>query len=416
MEGNMRRVVITGMGTINPLGLNVNEFWENIKAGKCGIGEITHFDTTEYKTKLAAEVKGFTASDFIDAKDAKRMSRFSQFAVAAAKEAYADSRLGESDVDPERVGTYISTGVGGISDTENEIGVMFEKGPRRVNSLFIPMMIGNMASGNVAIALNAQGPCLDIVTACASSNNAMGEAFYAIRDNRADVIIAGGTESSIGKLSIAGFMNLRALSDSTDPARGSIPFDKERNGFVMGEGAGVLILEELEHAQKRGATIYGELAGYGTTCDAFHITAPSDDGAQGARAMKMALDVAGIEPAEVSYINAHGTSTPLNDKTETRAVKSVFGEAAYKIPMSSSKSMFGHLLGAAGAVEGIVCIKSINDRFVPATINYKEADPDCDLDIVPNVGRPDQELQYVLSNSLGFGGHNASVLFKKWEK
>lgn len=278
------------------------------------------------------------------------------------------------------------------------------------------MMIGNMAAGNVAIALHAQGPCLDVVSACASSNNAMGEAFYAIRDDRADIIIAGGTESSIGQLSIAGFMNLRALSNSNDPARGSIPFDKERDGFVMGEGAGILILEEMDHALARGARIYGEIAGYGTTCDAFHITAPSDDGAQGARAMKMALDVAGIRPEEVSYINAHGTSTPLNDKTETKAVKAIFGEAAYKIPMSSSKSMFGHLLGAAGAVEGIVCIKSILDSFVPPTIGYKEADPDCDLDVVPNVGRPDQELNYVLSNSLGFGGHNASVLFKKWVK
>lgn len=412
----MRRVVITGLGTINPLGLNVNEFWDNVKAGKCGIGEITCFDTTEYKTKLAAEVKGFVPSEYIDAKEAKRMSRFSQFAVAAAKEAYKDSGLAESGVDAERVGTYVSTGVGGMSDTESEIEVMLNKGPRRVNSLYIPMMIGNMASGNVAIALGAKGPCLDIVTACASSNNAMGEAFYAIRDNRVDVVIAGGTESSIGRLGIAGFMNLRALSESSNPMRGSIPFDKERDGFVMGEGAGVLILEEMEHALKRGAKIYGELVGYGTTCDAFHITAPSDDGAQGARAMKMALDVAGIKPEDVSYINAHGTSTPLNDKTETKAVKTIFGEAAYRIPMSSSKSMFGHLLGAAGAVEGIVCIKSITDRFVPATINHVEDDPDCDLDIVPNVGRPDQDLTYVLSNSLGFGGHNASVLFKKWEK
>lgn len=411
----MRRVVVTGMGTINPIGLSVDEFWKNVKVGKCGIDYISNFDTTEFKTKIAAEVRGFVPEDYIDAKEAKRMSRFSQFAVAAAKEAYADSGLKGSE-DPERMGVYVSTGVGGISDTEVEIENLITKGPRRVNSLFIPMMIGNMAAGNVAIALHAQGPCLDVVSACASSNNAMGEAFYAIRDDRADIIIAGGTESSIGQLSIAGFMNLRALSNSNDPARGSIPFDKERDGFVMGEGAGILILEEMEHALARGARIYGEVAGYGTTCDAYHITAPSDDGAQGARAMKMALDVAGIKPEEVSYINAHGTSTPLNDKTETKAVKTIFGESAYKIPMSSSKSMFGHLLGAAGAVEGIVCIKSILDRFVPPTIGYKEADPDCDLDVVPNVGRPDQDLTYVLSNSLGFGGHNASVLFKKWVK
>jgi len=412
----MRRVVVTGMGTINPLGLGVDEFWDNVKIGKCGISEITNFDTTEYKTKIAAEVKNFIASDYIDAKDAKRMSRFSQFAVAAAKEAYTDSGLANSDLDHERMGVYVSTGVGGISDCEVEIENLLNKGPRRVNSLFIPMMIGNMASGNVAIALKAQGPCIDVVSACASSNNAMGEAFYAIKGDRADVIIAGGTESSIGRLSIAGFMNLRALSDSHDPARGSIPFDKERTGFVMGEGAGILVLEELEHALKRGAKIYGEVVGYGTTCDAFHITAPCEDGAQGARAMKLALDVAGIEPKDVSYINAHGTSTPLNDKTETLAVKKTFGDYAYKIPMSSSKSMFGHLLGAAGAVEGIVCIKSLMEGFVPATINYKEKDPDCDLDIVPNVGRPNQDLKYAISNSLGFGGHNASVLFKKWEE
>lgn len=412
----MRRVVITGMGTINPIGIGVEKFWNNVKAGKCGISEISNFDTTDFKTKIAAEVRDFVASDYIDAKEAKRMSRFSQFAVAAAKEAYADSGLADSDIDHERMGVYVSTGVGGISDCEQEIEVLLTKGPRRVNSLFIPMMIGNMASGNVAIALGANGPCLDVVSACASSNNAMGEAFFAIKGGRADVIVAGGTESSIGRLSIAGFMNLRALSDSADPKRGSIPFDKERSGFVMGEGAGILILEELEHARKRGARIYGELAGYGTTCDAFHITAPCEDGAQGARAMKLALEVGGIEPKDVSYINAHGTSTPLNDKTETMAVKRVFGDYAYKIPMSSSKSMFGHLLGAAGAVEGIVCIKALMEGFVPATINYKEADPECDLDIVPNVGRPNQDLKYAISNSLGFGGHNASVLFKKWEE
>ncbi len=412
----MKRVVVTGMGTINPLGLGVKEFWENVKVGKCGINEITNFDTTEFKTKIAAEVKDFIASEYIDTKEAKRMSRFSQFAVAAAKEAYADSGLIDSDIDHDRMGVYVSTGVGGISDTEVEIENLLNKGPRRVNSLFIPMMIGNMASGNVAIALKANGPCLDVVSACASSNNAMGEAFYAIKGDRADVIIAGGTESSIGRLSIAGFMNLRALSDSHDPNRGSIPFDKERSGFVMGEGAGILVLEELEHAKKRGAKIYGEIVGYGTTCDAFHITAPCEDGAQGARAMTLALNVAGIAPKDVSYINAHGTSTPLNDKTETLAVKKAFGEYAYKIPMSSSKSMFGHLLGAAGAVEGIVCIKSLIEGFVPATINYKVPDPDCDLDIVPNVGRPNQDLKYAISNSLGFGGHNASVLFKKWEE
>lgn len=412
----MRRVVVTGIGTINPLGLNVSEFWENVKAGKCGIGEISYFDTSEYKAKLAAEVKNFIPGDFMDAKDAKRMAKFSQFAVAAAKEAYKDAKLAEGKINNERMGVFVSTGVGGVSDCEIEFKTIITKGPRRVSPLFIPTMIGNMASGNVAIALNAKGPCINVVSACASSNNAIGEAFYAIRDDRADIILAGGTESAISKLSIAGFMNLRALSSSTDPNRASIPFDKERDGFVMGEGAGVLILEEMEHALKRGATIYGEIAGYGTTCDAFHITAPSEDGEQGARAMKIALEVGGIKPTDVGYINAHGTSTPLNDKGETTAVKTIFGDYAYKVPMSSSKSMFGHLLGAAGAVEGIVSLMAMIDSFVPATINYEVPDENCDLDIVPNKGRENQEINYVLSNSLGFGGHNASVLFKKWVK
>lgn len=412
----MRRVVVTGIGTINPLGLNVSEFWKNVKAGKCGIGEISYFDTSEYKAKLAAEVKNFIPGDFMDAKDAKRMAKFSQFAVAAAKEAYKDAKLAEGKIDNERMGVFVSTGVGGVSDCEIEFETIINKGPRRVSPLFIPTMIGNMASGNVAIALNVKGPCIDVVSACASSNNAIGEAFYAIRDDRADIILAGGTESAISKLSIAGFMNLRALSSSTDPNRASIPFDKERDGFVMGEGAGVLVLEEMEHALKRGATIYGEIAGYGTTCDAFHITAPSEDGEQGARAMKMALEVGGIKPTDVGYINAHGTSTPLNDKGETTAVKTIFGDYAYKVPMSSSKSMFGHLLGAAGAVEGIVSLMAMIDSFVPATINYEVPDENCDLDIVPNKGRENQEINYVLSNSLGFGGHNASVLFKKWVK
>lgn len=410
----MKRVVITGMGTVNPLGLNVSEFWENVKKGKCGINKISYFDTTDFKAKLAAEAKDFVPTDYIDGKEAKRMSKFSQFAVVAAREAYKDAKLEDSNIDKERIGTYISTGVGGLSDCETEFENLIVKGPRRVSPLFIPMMIGNMASGNVAIDLSLNGPCIDVVSACASSNNAIGEAFYAIKNGRADIILAGGTESAISRISIAGFMNLRALSTSDDPSRGSIPFDKERNGFVMGEGAGVLVLEDLEHAKKRGAKIYGEVVGYGTTCDAFHITAPSEDGAQGARAMKMALDVAGIEPKDVSYINAHGTSTPLNDKGETTAVKTIFGEYAYKVPMSSSKSMFGHLLGAAGAVEGIVSVMATIDSFIPATLNYKVADEDCDLDIVPNEGRPNVEVNYVLSNSLGFGGHNASILFKKW--
>ena len=410
----MKRVVVTGMGAITPIGNNVETFWENVEKGVNGIGPITHFDTEEFKSKIAAEVKDFDPADFVDKKEAKRMSEFSQYAVVAALEALKNSGLNDSNVDPERVGTYISTGVGGLSDCERDVANLVEKGPRRVSPLFIPMMIGNMASGNTAIALNAKGPCMDIVSACASSNNSIGEAFYAIKAGRADVILAGGAESAVGRLSIAGFSNLRALSTSNDPNRASIPFDKERCGFVMGEGSGILVLEDLEHALKRGATIHGEVVGYGTTCDAFHITAPSDTGEQGARAMKDAIAVAGIEPKDISYINAHGTSTPLNDKSETLSIKNVFGDYAYKVPVSASKSMFGHLLGAAGAVEAIVCIKSLEDGFIPPTINYEVPDEACYLDVVPNKGRK-ADLKYVLSNSLGFGGHNACLVFKKWE-
>ncbi|AMP21276.1 beta-ketoacyl-[acyl-carrier-protein] synthase II [endosymbiont 'TC1' of Trimyema compressum] len=410
----MKRVVVTGMGAITPIGNNVETFWENVEKGANGIGPINHFDTEEFKSKIAAEVKDFNPADYIDKKEAKRMSEFSQFAVAAALEAWNNSGLNDSNVDPERVGTYISSGVGGLSDCERDVANLVEKGPRRVSPLFIPMMIGNMASGNTAIALNAKGPCMDIVSACASSNNSIGEAFYAIKAGRADVILAGGAESAVGRLSIAGFSNLRALSTSNNPNRASIPFDKERCGFVMGEGAGVLVLEDLEHALKRGATIYGEVVGYATTCDAFHITAPSDTGEQGARAMKEAIQVAGIEPKDISYINAHGTSTPLNDKSETLSIKNVFGDYAFKVPVSASKSMFGHLLGAAGAVEAIVCIKSLEDGFIPPTINYEVPDEECDLDVVPNKGRK-ADLKYALSNSLGFGGHNACLVFKKWE-
>lgn len=410
----MKRVVVTGMGAVTPLGHDVDTFWKNVEAGVCGIGPITHFDTTEFKCKIAAEVKDFDPADHIDKKEAKRMSAFSQYAVVAALEAWKDAGLDSDTVDPERVGTYISTGVGGLSDCEKDVANLVQKGPRRVSPLFIPMMIGNMASGNTAIALNAKGPCMDIVSACASSNNSIGEAFYAIKADRADVILAGGSESAVGGLSMAGFTNLRALTTSNDPKRASIPFDKERSGFVMGEGSGVLVLEELEHAKKRGATIHAEVVGYGTTCDAFHITAPSDTGEQGARAMQQAIDVAGIKPEDISYINAHGTSTPLNDKSETLSIKNVFGDYAYDVPVSASKSMFGHLLGAAGAVEAIVCVKALEDGFIPPTINYEVADEDCDLDVVPNEGRK-ADLKYALSNSLGFGGHNACLVFKKWE-
>ena len=410
----MKRVVITGMGAITPIGKNVKIFWKNAKKGVNGIGLITHFDTGEFKNKIAAEVKDFDPVDYIDKKKAKRMSKFSQFAVIAALEAWNNSGLSDFSVDPERIGTYISSGVGGLSDCERDVVNLTEKGPRRVSSLFIAMIIGNMASGNTAIALNAKGPCMDIVSACSSSNNSIGEAFYAIKAGRADVILAGGAESAVGRLSIAGFSSLRALSTSNNPNRASIPFDKKRCGFVMGEGAGVLILEDLEHALKREATIHGEIVGYATTCDAFHITAPSDTGRQGSRAMKEAIQVAGIEPKDISYINAHGTSTLLNDKSETLSIKNVFGDYAFKVPVSASKSMFGHLLGAAGAVEAIVCIKSLEDSFITPTINYEVPDKDCDLDVVPNKGRK-ANLKYILSNSLGFGGHNACLVFKKWE-
>ncbi|ERI92182.1 beta-ketoacyl-acyl-carrier-protein synthase II [Clostridiales bacterium oral taxon 876 str. F0540] len=409
------RVVVTGMGAITPLGNDVNSFWKGIKEGKCGVDFITHFDTEKFKVKVAAEVKDFKPEDYVDRKEARRMDRYCQFAMAAAKEAVEDSGLDLESIDKERLGVVVGSGIGGLSTIEKEVRNLVEKGPNRVSPLFIPMAISNMAAGNIAIKYGAKGMCTSIVTACATGTNAIGDSLRLLQLGAADVIIAGGAEGSITELAVAGFTNMTALTNSNDPKNASTPFDANRSGFVIGEGAGILILETLEHAQKRGAKIYAELVGYGSTCDAYHMTAPAPDGEGGARAMKLAIEDAGIEPSEVSYINAHGTSTPFNDKFETMAIKTVLGEYAYKVPVSSTKSMTGHLLGAAGAIEGIVCIKAIEEGFVPPTIGYSTPDPDCDLDYVPNTGR-EAEVKYAMSNSLGFGGHNATVVFKVWDE
>ncbi|WP_341876131.1 beta-ketoacyl-ACP synthase II [Defluviitalea saccharophila] len=408
-----KRVVITGMGCVTPVGNDLNTFWENIKNGQCGIDEITRFDTENFDVKLAAEVKNFDASLYIDKKEARRMDLYSQYAVAASKMALDDSGLDIESIDKERFGVIVGSGIGGIGTIEKEHEKMLAKGPKRVSPLLIPMIIGNMAAGNIAIQFGAKGICSTVVTACATGSHAIGEAFNTIQRGRADVIIAGGAEASITPLSVAGFASLQALNTTSDKNRASIPFDAERNGFVMGEGAGILILESLEHALKRGARIYAEIVGYGATGDAYHITSPDPEGNGAARAMIEAMDEAGVKPEEVGYINAHGTSTPLNDKFETAAIKLAFKEAAKNVAISSTKSMTGHLLGAAGAIEGIVCVKAIEEGFIPPTIGYEKPDPECDLDYVPNVGRK-QEIHYALSNSLGFGGHNASLLFKKY--
>lgn len=409
----MKRVVITGMGAITPVGNNIKDFWASIKKGECGIDFIKAFDTSNFKVKLAAEVKNFKPEDCLDGKQVKRMDRFCQLAMVASKEAVENSKLDLEDVDKERLGVIVGSGIGGMSTIEAQEEKLLNKGPSRVSPMLIPMIISNMAAGNISIEYGAKAVCNTVVTACASGTNAIGEAFHSIRLGMADIIIAGGTEAAITPLSVAGFISLTALTKSQDKNKASIPFDKNRDGFVMGEGAGMVVLETLESAEKRGARIYAEVVGYGTTCDAYHITSPAPNGEGAARAIKMALKEGKIEPEQVSYINAHGTSTPYNDKFETEAIKSVFGEKAYEIPVSSTKSMTGHLLGAAGAIEAVICVKAIEDSFVPATIGYTAPDEECDLDYVPNNGR-EKELEYVLSNSLGFGGHNAVLLFKKW--
>jgi 3-oxoacyl-[acyl-carrier-protein] synthase II len=408
-----RRVVITGMGAITPVGNTTQQTWEGIKAGKCGIDFITSFDTADFKVKIAAEVKKFNAEQYIDKRAAKRMDRFTQFAVIAAKEAYKNSDLENAEFDRSRFGVIISSGIGGLSTIENEHSKALEKGFNRVSPFFVPMNIANLAAGHVAIELNAKGSCSCVVTACAGGTNAIGEAFRHIRDGYAEVMIAGGAEASVTPLGIAGFSSMRALCESNDPNRSSIPFDAERSGFVMGEGAGIMVLEEYNHALARGAKIIGEVVGYGATCDAHHITAPCPDGAGAAAAMEQAINDAKITPDLIQYINAHGTSTPLNDSIETVAVKKAFGKHADKIAISSTKSMTGHMLGASGAVEAVITAKALEEGFLPPTINYKNPDPECDLDIVPNCGRR-YEMEYAMSNSLGFGGHNASLVFRKF--
>lgn len=405
-----RRVVITGMGAVTPLGNTAADFWAGIREGKNGIDTITHFDISVQKAIMGGEVKDFTYEDF---REGKRMDRSSQFGVTAAKEAMRDSGLvsGEN-IHPYRLGVLAGTGIGGIMTLETEVTKAVDKGVGRVSALLVPMVIPNILAGNVAIALQAKGSCLGMVTACAAGTHGIGEAYRAIRHGYLDAIVAGAAEAAFAPVCFAGFANMTALSTRTDRNRCSTPFDKERDGFVMGEGAGMLVLEELEHALARGARIYGEIAGYGTTCDAYHLTSPSPEGEGAAEAMKMALRDAGLNPEDVDYINAHGTGTPYNDLFETRAVKTVFG-ADTKVPISSTKSMTGHLLGAAGAIEAIVCLKAINDGFLPATINYQVPDEELDLDYVPNQGR-EAEVNVTLSNSLGFGGHNGTLLFKKY--
>lgn len=409
-----RRVVITGMGAITPIGNNVKDFFDNVQAGKCGIDFINNFDTEAYAVKLAAQVKDFEPKNYMEAKEARRMDRFSQLAVAASREAVADSGIDLENINHERFGVIVGSGIGALDDIEKETINLRDKGPKRVNPLFIPMTITNMAAGNIAIQYGAKGICTNVVTACATGNNCIGEAFRSIKHGYADTILAGGTEGAVTPLAVAGFQSLTALSTSKDPLRASIPFDKERDGFVLGEGAGILVLEEYEQALARGAKIYAEVVGYGATCDAYHITSPSPDGEGGARAMKLAMEEAGITSKDISYINAHGTSTPTNDRTETVAIKLVMGEDAYKVPISSSKSMFGHLLGAAGAVEAIVCAKAIENDFIPATIGLAIPDEECDLDYVQGIGR-NAKISYAMSNSLGFGGHNATLIFKNME-
>lgn len=407
-----RRVVITGMGAVSPVGNNVENMWQAIKDGKCGIDTITHFDITDRKVKVAAEVKNLNLEDYLDKKDLRKMDNFCAFALIAANEAIAQSGL-DINANPERVGCIVSSGIGGLDTIEKEHKKALEKGFDRVSPYFIPAAISNMAAGQIAIKHNIKGMSTCVVTACAGGSNAIGDAFRHVRDGYADACVCGGAESCITEFGIGGFTSLKALSTSEDPNRASIPFDANRDGFVMGEGAGILVLEELEHALNRNAVIYGEIVGYGANCDAHHITAPLEDGSQAARCMELAIEDAGISKEDIDYINAHGTSTPLNDKGETCAVKKAFGEHAYKLMMSSTKSMTGHLLGASGAIEAIISVNALKDGFVPATINYVEKDENCDLDIVANEGR-NANITYAMSNSLGFGGHNASIIFKRW--
>ena len=409
----MRRVVVTGMGTVNPIGLNVEEYWEGLKAGKTGFGEITYFDTTDFKVKVAAEVKGFVAADRMDKKAARRMEPFAQYAVAAAKEAFEDAGLDMSKEDPYRVGCAIGSGVGSLQSIEREHKKLLEKGPSRINPLLVPLMITNMATGNVTIQLGLKGKSINVVTACATGTHSIGEAYRSIQYGEADVMLAGGTENAITPIGVGGFTALTALSTSNNPERCSIPFDKDRDGFVIGDGAGVVVLEELEHAKARGAKILAEVVGYGATSDAYHITSPAEDGEGAKNAMLFALKDANVAPEEITYINAHGTSTHHNDLFETRAIKAAFGDHAYDIKVNSTKSMIGHLLGAAGAVEFIACVLQMNNGYVHQTVGLEHPDEELDLDYVQGHG-VDMDFEYALTNSLAFGGHNASLLIKKY--
>ena len=410
-----RRVLITGMGTVNPLGHNVRDSWRAVRDGVCGIAHITQYDSSKQKVHLAAEVKDWDPAQALPGRDWRHMSRYAQLGMAAAQEAVADSGVDLEGLDRTRCGVILSSGIGGIGMAEREQTRCLEKGFDRVNPYYIPTAIANMGAGLIAIAFGFKGMCTCPVTACAGGTNAVGDAFRHIRDGYAEVMLCGGAESAVTPLSIGGFTTMRALHVGDDPASASIPFDARRNGFVMGEGAGVLLLEEYEHAMARGAKVYAEVLGYGATCDAYHMTAPAPDGEGGARAMAQALSDGGTAPEQVGYINAHGTSTPLNDSGETAAIRTAFGPHAYDLAVSSTKSMTGHMLGAAGGVEAIFTALALHDGFLPATINYKEPDPACDLDYVPNQGRS-ARVEYALSNSLGFGGHNASILLKRWEE
>lgn len=410
--GKNRRVVVTGMGAITPIGNSVEEFWNGIKEGKTGFGPITYFDTADYRCKLAAEVKDFDPAQYMDKKSARRMEQFCQFAVAAAGQAISDAGLDMEQEDPYMVGCSVGSGIGSLQAMEREYDRLKEKGPGRVGPMLVPLMISNMAAGNVSIAYGLKGKSLNVVTACATGTHSIGEAYRTIQYGDADVMIAGGTESSITPIGIAGFSALTALSFSEDPQRASIPFDKDRNGFVMGEGSAVVVLEELEHAKRRGAKIYAELTGYGCSSDAYHITSPAEDGSGAATAMLNALKDGGVAPEELTYINAHGTSTHHNDLFETRAIKLAFGEHAYDLKINSTKSMVGHLLGAAGAVEFVTCVKEIQEGYIHRTVGLRETEEELDLNYCRDSYK--EEVPYALTNSLGFGGHNASLLLKKY--
>ncbi|MDU2065622.1 MAG: beta-ketoacyl-ACP synthase II [Sporomusaceae bacterium] len=409
-----RRVVVTGLGAITPIGIGKDAYWESLMAGKSGITKITRFDASEYATQIAGEVKGFDPTNYIEKKEAKRMDRCTQFAIAAAKMALEDAAIDLETEDRSRIGTLVGTGIGGIETLHDQYKTLFDKGPNRISPFFVPMMIANMPSGQISINFGLQGPCLCVVTACATGTNSIGDAFRMIERGDADVMIAGGTEAAISQAAMAGFCSMKAMSTQNDePEKASKPFNMGRDGFVMGEGAGIVILESLEHAKARNARIYAEMAGYGTNADAYHITAVAPGGTQAAKCMEMAIKDAGLEATDVDYINAHGTSTPLNDQNETLAIKVLFGDYAKKVAVSSTKSMTGHLLGAAGGIEFIACVLAIQNGMIPPTINYTQPDPELDLDYVPNEARK-QDVNVAISNSFGFGGHNATVLAKKY--